>query len=193
MQDRRTKLEQNLTVRLDDKIPASTMTYRERIELAVADGRGSRFKLTNELNTVKNGMVYGNERKAYWTEWNASYVKQHGLKSTNSQERYIAAQKASSVYAKAVYKSLVTLIASQIIRDSDKFREELFRNCTIAFRDYLWCFIGGSLLMMSRPAMAVMDIAREIKQSDIALGTFFEAKFNRCGGEAVKQWIKKTA
>lgn len=186
-------MEQNKAVRLDDRIPASTMTYRERIELAAADGRGTKFKLTNELDTVKDGMVYGNERKAYWTQWNASYVKQHGLKSTNSQERYIAAQKTSAVYAKAVYKSLVSLIASQIIRDSDKFREELFRNCTVAFRDYLWCFMGGSLLMMSRPAMAVMDIVREIKQSDIALGMFFEAKFNNCSGDAVKQWIKKTA
>lgn len=169
------------------------MTYRERIELAAADGRGLNFRLTKELSTVEGGRTYGSERKAYWTQWNSAYAKQHGLKNMNSQDRYIAAQRSSEVYAAAVYKSLVSLISAQIIRDSDKFREMLFRNCMAALRDYLWCFMGGSLLMMSRPAVAVLDIAKEIKQSDIALGMFFEAKFNSCSGDAVKQWIKKTA
>lgn len=139
---------------LDSMIEGTDITCRERIELLAGDARGGAVGAESELSAIEGGKEYASERTGFWAEWNRAWRKEHGQKGMNTQRRYIEAQRASPVYASAVYKTLVSLIASQILRDAREFQEALFKNTAYALQEYLWDFMGGSLLMMRRPSAA---------------------------------------
>ena len=62
---------------LDNKIPESNLTYRERIELLIADKRGkiNLKDYVEELSSVDGAVEYAEERSQFWIDWNKNYKK----------------------------------------------------------------------------------------------------------------------
>ena len=167
---------------LDDLIPGTNMTYMERIELAVGDGRGV-FSISDELDAVNGGRAYAKERIKFWKTWNESYAGSH--KDMNTQERFIAAQKASKVYASAVQKSILTLICGEILQRGIRETERCFSE----MRELFWLFSGGSLLIMSEPCLAARSVARKIKSYNFNMGFQLEMKFEKATNDSMRNWI----
>lgn len=174
---------------LDDLIEGTNITYREQIELFAGDSRGGNFDAENELSSIESGKEYAEERRKFWEKWNKDYEKNHGEKNMNTQERYIAAQKESEVYALSVYKNLCGLIAQKVSETTDHTV-----NSALGLLQYhLWTFLGGSLLMMQNPAKAVMDIIAGVKKSNFPVGIMLEMKLKGKNSAAIKEWIKEVA
>lgn len=167
---------------LEDVIPGTNMTYMERIELAVADGRG-KFDVTGELDDIEGARQYALERMKFWKLWNDAYARNH--KEMNTQERFVAAQETSKVYASAVQKSLVVLISNEILQRgiSDAVQ------CFSELRELFWLFCGGSLLIMRDPCIAVRLVAEKIKSYNFNMGFQLEMKFENATNESLRKWI----
>ena len=168
---------------LDELIPGTNMTYQERIELAVGDGRG-KYTITEELNGVRGAVEYARQRIEFWTIWNNAY--RHTHIDMNTQDRFIAAQQASKVYASAVQKSLITLISGEILQRGIRDLSQ----CLYELKELFWLFTGGSLLIMRDPCFAVLCIARSIKSYNYNVGFQLEAKFANASVESVRNWIR---
>lgn len=175
---------------LDDKIAGNIITYRERIELIIADNRG-KVDLSNfadELELVENGMKYADERKRFWLDWNKEYKRVY--KKMDTQERYIAAQQISSVYENAVYKTLLVLICSELL-SSDFSSNFSIENSIEKLQELLWTYMAGSLYMMKFPLKTIQKIIEIVKKNNDFLGISFEKKFNSLDNKSIKAWIKQ--
>ena len=171
---------------LDDVIPGTIMTYRERIELAVADKRGN-FVITNEISDVNNAIAYATERIFFWKDWNENWKKEH--KKMNTQKRFITSQSVSDVYASAVFKSLVSLITDKLVAERSSNHDESLN----LFQELLWTYTGGSLLMLQSPKKTVLYCIRNVKKKDFVLGLYLEMKMKNENDSFIKEWIKKAA
>ena len=173
--------------KLDDHIPESDMSYREKIELAVSDKRGN-FILTNELDEVDGGRSYAEERIKFWKNWNQNYAKEH--RKVNTQERYVKAQLASKDYAMAVYKSIVLLICNKVKEQSNELPTE---KCVENIQELLWMFSGGSVIIMKRPLETIRHISRIMKKRNFSISFYLDIKFQNSTDADVKEWIKKVS
>ena len=173
--------------KLDDIIENASLSYRERIELAVGDKRGN-FVLTDELDEVEGGRDYAEERIKFWKDWNSEYASSH--KEVNTQERFVKAQIASKDYSMAVYKSLVSLICSKINEASARRGVEA---STGVLQEMLWIYAGGSVLIMKKPLGTVQHIARCMKKINFPVGMYLDMKFKNASDSFVKDWMKKVA
>ncbi len=180
---------ENKKQNLDDLIEGTNITYREQIELFAGDSRGKSFAGSDELDSIENGKEYAEERRKFWEKWNNDYESKHGEKNMNTQERYIAAQSVSEVYALSVYKNLCTLIAQKVSETTDHTA-----NAALGLLQYhLWAFTGGSLLMMKNLPRTVNDIIFTIKKENFTLGTILGMKLKGKNNSELKQWINEAA
>lgn len=175
---------------IDNKIPENNITYRERLELIIADKRGDidLNQFSEELLTIEYATEYAKERKSFWLNWNKEYKKIN--KELNTQKRYIEAQQASPVYAQAVYKTLLLLICSDVISQSFESNYS-FEDITEGLRELLWTYLPGSLLMMSKPLKTLQDVIEIINKNNQFLGISLEKKFKTFNDKDVKLWIKQ--
>lgn len=172
-------------MQLDDTIPKTNMTYKERIELAVGDKRGN-LPITDEFSCVMGGTSYATERIFFWTQWNDAYKLKN--KFMNTQKRYIEAQMASDIYATAVYKSLVSMFTKRILEENmsnEAALEEL--------QEFLFVYMGGSLRMMQSPLATVKHIIMRLKIINTPLSLYLDMKFKKASNESIKRWVKNAA
>ena len=163
-------------------MPKSNMTYQEKLELAISDARG-KFEVTDELSAVTGAQSYAKERIYFWKVWNNAYRQKHS--EVNTQDRYIAAQEASKVYARAVQKSLVILISNEILQRGISDTAQ----CVRELKELLWLFSGGSLLIMQEPGLTMKLIAERIKGFNYNLGFQIAMRFEKVPNEALREWI----
>lgn len=174
---------------LDSFIPETNITYREQIELFVGDSRGKSFAGVDELEIIENGKEYAEERRKFWEKWNNNYEAKYGEKNMNTQERYIAAQKESKVYAISVYKNLCGIIAQKVSETT----ERTVINALGLLQYHLFTFMGGSLLMMQNPTKTVIDVISNVKKLNFPVGIMLEIKLKGKSNEELRQWIKEAA
>lgn len=168
--------------KLDDLIPGSPMTYRERLELCIGDKRGN-YSLSPELMEVNGAIDYAKNRINVWQNWNSEYEKLH--KNSNTQERYIKAQAFSKPYAIAVYKSIVLLISSQILQCKANEVNDVYS----ILQTLLWTYMEASIFIMKSPSIALLQIIKEVKSKNTNLGFVLELKFKNYDDKAIKSWV----
>lgn len=167
---------------LDDLIPGTPMSYRERLELAIADKRGI-FDFPPELKEVRGAAEYAAVRAAVWLEWNERYSEAHS--KTNTQERYLKAQAFSRPYALAVYKALVGLAVAKV----SSFGAGSLLKAREALRELLWTYGECSVCVMAATAKAARQIINGVKKKNLTLGLALEAEFRNKDEGSVKSWV----
>ena len=172
--------------KLDDFVPGSSMTYRERLELALGDKRGS-LSLTDEIRSVEGGEKYAKARSSFWKAWNKDWMKKSGKADT--QERYVEAQKASPVYASATEKAFVNLMATSLLAGG--FRDEA--EAASALQELLLVYMGFSLRLGASPKKAVDSVVRAVKKENFALGFLLELRFRDWDDGRALDWIRSAA
>lgn len=174
---------------LDNKIPEGNLTFRERIELLIADKRGkiNLKDYVEELSSVDGAVEYAEERSQFWIDWNKNYKKKY--KKMDTQERYIAAQHSSEVYENAVYKSLKGVICTNIITHSF-ISDYSLEKSIFELQELLWMYQEGSYFMLKKPLNTLMEIIEIIKKNNLFLGISFEKHFRNFDSDTkVRNWI----
>lgn len=166
---------------LDDLIPGTPMTYRERIELAAGDGQGD-FEFPASLKNVRGAAEYAAARSAAWLEWNESYARNR--QKSDTRTRHLKAQAFSRLYALAVYKSLVGLAAAKLSPLGAERLPEALEKLRELLRKYSEC----SVCFMAATAKSARHIIAGVKRKNLSLGRALEAEFVGKDEASVKNW-----